>query len=116
MPLCRNAIQPWYRDRLALALECLRRELGALPYLIHQPDGAFFLWLWFRDLPGGSARLYEELKAAGVLVIPGDSCFPGLPSDWDHAHECVRLSYAVDAERLRAAAKIIGRVAHALYG
>ncbi|MEY4642914.1 MAG: valine--pyruvate aminotransferase [Pseudomonadota bacterium] len=115
LPLCRTQIQPWYRDRLALALDCLRAALGELPFSIHRAEGAFFLWLWFRDLPGGSTRLYTELKAAGVLVIPGDTCFPGLSADWDHAHQCVRLSYAVDAERLRAAATIIGRVAHALY-
>ena len=115
LPLCRNTIQPWYRERLALALDCLRGELGDLPYAIHQPDGAFFLWLWFRDLPGGSAHLYQALKDAGVLVIPGDSCFPGLAAPWQHATECVRLSYAIDEEQLRAAAKIIGRVVRMLY-
>lgn len=115
LPLCRDTLQPWYRDKLAVALDCLHQELGGLPYRIHQPEGAFFLWLWFRDLPGGSARLYESLKAAGVLVIPGDACFPGLAADWEHAHQCVRLSYAVDAQQLRTAATIIARVVRALY-
>ncbi len=115
MPLCRDTIQPWYRERRELALDCLRREFGDLPYAIHRPEGAFFLWLWFKDLPGGSMRLYRELKEAGVLVIPGDSCFPGLTDSWDHAQQCLRLSYAIDAERLRAAAKIIARVARTLY-
>jgi valine--pyruvate aminotransferase len=115
LPLCRDTIQPWYRARRDLALDCLREELGDLPYAIHQPEGAFFLWLWFRDLPGGSLELYQSLKEAGVLVIPGDTSFPGLAETWDHAHQCLRMSYAVEAEHLRAAAKIIGRVARATY-
>lgn len=115
LPLCRNTIQPWYKQKLDVALDCLRGELGDLPYRMHQPEGAFFLWLWFRDLPVSSARLYELLKEAGVLVIPGESCFPGLPDVWNHTQQCVRLSYAVDAQQLRAAAAIIARVVRALY-
>ncbi len=115
LPLCRNTLQPWYRDKLALALDCLRTELGDLPYAIHQPEGAFFLWLWFRDLPVSSARLYELLKDAGVLVIPGESCFPGLTGDWAHTRQCLRLSYAVDAQHVRTAASIIARTVRALY-
>jgi valine--pyruvate aminotransferase len=115
LPLCRETIQPWYRAKLELALDCLRRELGDLPYAIHQPEGAFFLWLWFRDLPVSSTRLYELLKNAGVLVIPGESCFPGLEGDWTHTRQCLRLSYAVDAQQLRAAASIIAHTVRALY-
>jgi valine--pyruvate aminotransferase len=115
LPLCRNTIKPWYRERVALALDCLHRELAGLPYALHRPEGAFFLWLWLRDLPGGSLRLYQELKDAGVLVIPGDTCFFGLDEPWDHAQQCVRLSYALEDEQLRVAAKIIGRVARSLY-
>lgn len=115
LPLCRNTIQPWYKQKLDIALDCLRRELGNLPYRMHQPEGAFFLWLWFRDLPVSSARLHELLKEAGVLVIPGENCFPGLPDVWDHTQQCVRLSYAVDAQQLRTAASIIARVVRALY-
>lgn len=114
LPLCRNTIQPWYRARRDLALDCLRRELGDLPYAIHAPEGAFFLWLWLRELPVSSGRLYELLKDAGVLVIPGESCFPGLDADWAHAHQCLRLSYAVDAQALRTAASTIARVVRAL--
>ena len=115
LPLCRNTIQPWYKQKLDIALDCLRRELGNLPYRMHQPEGAFFLWLWFRGLPVSSARLHELLKEAGVLVIPGENCFPGLPDVWDHTQQCVRLSYAVDAQQLRTAASIIARVVRALY-
>ena len=115
LPLCRNTLQPWYRDRLQLALDGLRSELGDLPYSIHQPEGAFFLWLWFHDLPVSSARLYALLKEAGVLVIPGETCFPGLAEPWAHSRQCLRISYAVDAQQLRAAASILARTVRALY-
>jgi valine--pyruvate aminotransferase len=115
LPLCRDMIQPWYRERRDLALECFRRELGDLPYAIHQPEGAFFLWLWFRELPVSSAQLYELLKEAGVLVIPGEACFPGLQDDWPHTRQCLRVSYAVDAQSLRTAASIIARTVRALF-
>lgn len=115
LPLCRDTIQPWYRERLAIAVDSLRAELGDLPYALHRPEGAFFLWLWLRDLPGGSMRLYQALKDAGVLVIPGDTCFFGLDAPWDHARQCVRISYAREAPQLRTAAKVIGRVARSLY-
>ncbi|MDY6983351.1 MAG: valine--pyruvate transaminase, partial [Pseudomonadota bacterium] len=64
---------------------------------------------------GGSMRLYQALKDAGVLVIPGDTCFFGLDTPWDHAQQCVRISYAHEAPQLQAAAKTLGRVARSLY-
>jgi valine--pyruvate aminotransferase len=115
LPLCRDTIQPWYRARRDLALDCLRRELGDLPYAIHQPEGAFFLWLWFPELPITSTQLYELLKDAGVLVIPGESFFPGLEEDWMHARQCLRVSYAVDAQALRTAMSIIARTVRKLF-
>lgn len=114
LPLCRDTIQPWYRARRDLALESLRLELGDLRYAIHQPEGAFFLWLWFPELPVSSAKLYELLKDAGVLVIPGESCFPGLSQDWLHTRQCLRVSYAVDAQALRTAMSIIARTVRVL--
>lgn len=115
LQLSREVLRPWYRERLALALDCLRTALHDVPCHIHKPEGAYFLWLWFPGLPGGSQLLYQRLKAAGVLVIPGDSCFPGIDSDWTHTRECIRLSYAIPEEQLRAAAPIIARIVRELY-
>ncbi len=58
------------------------------------PEGAFFLWLWFKDMPITSAELYERLKARRVLVVPGHYFFPGLPGEWRHRDECIRMNYA----------------------
>lgn len=115
LQLSREVIKPWYRYKLDVALEAFHSALDGLPCRIHKPEGAFFLWLWFEDLPVDSIALYELLKAAGVLVIPGNSCFPGLSDDWAHTRQCIRLSYAVDTNQLQRAAKIIGRVAGELY-
>jgi valine--pyruvate aminotransferase len=86
----------WFRD-----------SLGDLPYHIHKPEGAIFLWLWFEGLPISSQELYERLKQRGVLVVPGHNFFVGLDDDWVHRHECIRVSYAQDADTVRRGVSII---------
>jgi valine--pyruvate aminotransferase len=98
MRLSRECIRPFYRDKAVRTLDGFRVALGELPYRIHKPEGAMFLWLWFQDLPGGSQALYERLKQRGVLVVPGHNFFPGLAEPWSHREECIRVSYAQDAE------------------
>jgi valine--pyruvate aminotransferase len=115
LSLSRQVIRPWYQERMKLALDALQAALDDLPYRIHKPEGAFFLWLWFQDLPITSQQLYERLKQAGVLVIPGESCFPGLAEEWEHTHQCLRLSYAIEPQKLQQAARIIGRVVRDVY-
>jgi valine--pyruvate aminotransferase len=111
----RTLIRPWYLQKLEPALTAVQSALDGLPGFIHKPEGTFFLWLWLKDLPVDSARLYELLKAAGVLVIPGNNCFVGLQDDWDHTRQCLRLSYAIDADALRSGAAILGRVISEVY-
>ncbi|HWK53851.1 MAG TPA: valine--pyruvate transaminase [Hyphomicrobiales bacterium] len=100
LPLCRQHIQPWYQARLETALACVAREFTGIDYRLHRPEGAFFLWLWLPALPIASAALYERLKAAGVLVIPGDSAFFGLAQEWPHSRQCLRLSFALPDAQL----------------
>lgn len=90
----RRYITPYYRTKAAFACSELQRELAGLPYFIHVPEGAFFLWLWLPGLPITSAELYERLKRNDVLVISGHYFFPGLKTDWRHRHECLRISFA----------------------
>jgi valine--pyruvate aminotransferase len=113
--ISRNILQPWYRDRKALALASLRTALDEVPYHIHKPEGAFFLWLWLPGLPVSVLELYERLKTAGVLVIPGHTSFPGLQESWQHTGECIRISYAVDEATIIDGSRLIGRVVNALY-
>jgi len=52
-------------------------------------------------LPGlaiSSEELYQRLKRRGVLVISGHYFFPGLKEDWQHKHECLRITYSMNDE------------------
>jgi valine--pyruvate aminotransferase len=110
----RQYITPYYRARAKFACERLKRELDGVPFHIHVPEGAFFLWLWLPGLPITSAELYERLKRNGVLVLSGHYFFPGLAEDWQHRHECLRISFAqeerVVAEGMRTIAAEVKRV------
>jgi valine--pyruvate aminotransferase len=107
LSLSTQQIAPFYRQRAEQTLVWFRQALGDFPYRIHRPEGAIFLWLWFEGLPISSQELYERLKARGVLVVPGHNFFPGMDDNWRHKQECIRVSYAQDAEVVQAGVKII---------
>lgn len=95
--LSRDLVRPWYQAKLQRAVVVLEQELGdACPWLMHEPEGAMFLWLWFPGLPITSHLLYQRLKARGVLVVSGHYFFPGMVDDghWPHRHECLRVTYS----------------------
>jgi valine--pyruvate aminotransferase len=92
----RDIIRPFYRDKAQKVLSQIREHFDGIEYHVHQPEGAFFVWLWFPGLPITSQQLYERLKQRHVLVVPGHYFFPGLCDPWPHANECLRVSYAQD--------------------
>lgn len=108
-------IMPYYRDRALKTMELFIKGMGDIPCFVHKPEGAIFLWLWFRDLPVPCAKLYDILKAAGVLIIPGHDSFAGLEKYWTHAHECIRISYAQDEAQVKKGVEIICREVRKLY-
>lgn len=108
LELGRTVIRPHYEARVRDAVAWCHEALAGLDYFVHKPEGAIFLWLWFRGLPVSAAELYRRLKARGVLVIPGHYFFPGLDEPWDHAHECLRISYAQSPEAVRHGIGVIG--------
>lgn len=116
MRLSREVIRPFYRERADQALGWLREALQGQEYFVHRPEGALFLWLWLPALPVTSQVLYERLKTRGVYVLPGHHFFPGLQEDWDHRHQCLRLSYAQDPESVRRGIGILGEEVRALAG
>ena len=71
-------IRPHYQQKADQAVEWLQAAIDNEHFFIHKPEGAFFLWLWFRDMPITCQELYERLKARGVVVVPGQYFFPGL--------------------------------------
>jgi valine--pyruvate aminotransferase len=105
--LSRDVIRPFYEKKVSEAVEQLREELDGIDFHIHKPEGAFFLWLWLRELPITDHELYERLKKRGVLVVPGHYFFPGLKEEWAHKQECIRINYAQDEEIISAGIKII---------
>ncbi len=110
-----RAIMPYYRDKALRARELVERELEGLPFRMHEPEGAFFLWLWLPGLPIPSAELYRRLKAAGVLVLSGHYFFPGLDEPWPHRDECIRISYAQDDETVARGIRILAREVRAAF-
>jgi len=105
--LSRNVITPYYQQKAKGTLEQVYKELDGIDFHVHKPEGAFFLWLWFPNLPITTGELYERLKARGVLIVPGHYFFPGLKEDWRHKNECIRVNYSQDEEIVAAGIKII---------
>jgi valine--pyruvate aminotransferase len=105
--LSRNVITPYYQQKARITLEQVYKEMDGTDFHVHKPEGAFFLWLWFPNLPITNSELYERLKARGVLIVPGHYFFPGLKEDWRHKNECIRVNYSQDEEIVAAGIKII---------
>jgi valine--pyruvate aminotransferase len=105
--LSRNIIRPFYRKKADDALKQVFTELDGVNFHVHKPEGAFFLWLWFPDLPITCRQLYLRLKDRGVLIVPGRYFFPGLTEDWPHKNECIRVNYSQDPQTVTAGIKII---------
>ena len=116
--LSKEVVRPFYEDRSRRAREWFARELrDEVPYFIHRSEGALFLWLWFEGLPITTKELYQRLKKRGVLVVPSEYFFFGLPEDldWKHTHECIRVSYTMDAETVEEGIKVIADEVNKLY-
>ena len=105
--LGRNIITPYYKQKARATLEVVYNELDGIDFHVHKPEGAFFLWLWFPNLPITNSELYERLKARGVLIVPGHYFFPGFEENWQHKNECIRVNYSQDPETVTAGVKII---------
>lgn len=111
-----NDIKPFYQQQATLAVKLLKEALGDYPLMIHKPEGSIFLWLWFKDLPITTLELYERLKEKGTLIVPSQYFFPGVDvTDYQHAHECIRMSIAADEDTLTKGIAVIGEVVRALY-
>lgn len=108
--LSKDVVRPFYEERSQLAQDWFREALpDDVPYFIHRSEGALFLWIWFEGLPISTKELYERLKNRGVLIVPGEYFFFGLPegTDWPHVRECIRVSYTMEAEVVKEGVGII---------
>ena len=116
LTLSRDHVRPFYRERSQQAVGWLRESLGDLPWHVHKPEGAIFLWLWFEGLPITSQELYQRLKRRGVLIVPGHNFFVGMEEGWAHRDECIRVSYAQDSDTVKKGIGIIAEEVALAYG
>jgi valine--pyruvate aminotransferase len=107
MDISQGLIKPHYQRKAEWAVAQLQAEMNGLDYYIHKPEGAFFLWLWFKGLPITSQELYERLKQRKVIVVPGEYFFPGIQGAWPHKYECIRMNYAQDESIVKEGIAII---------
>ena len=107
--LSNNIIRPFYEKKAKKTVQWLKDELKGYHYYIHKPEGAMFLWLWFKGISITNYELYERLKKKGVLVVSGHYFFPGLEEEWEHKHECIRITYSQDDKIVYNGIKIIAK-------
>ena len=110
--LSEQVIRPHYQNKLAILADTLDREMPSdLPWFLHQGEGAIFAWLWLQDLPMSDWDFYQELKQVGIIAVPGSSFFPGLKADWQHKHECLRISLTATESEIELAMQKLAQVA-----
>ena len=114
--LSNTIIQPYYRQKAERAMALLKNELEGVDFYIHKAEGALFLWLWLPGLAISSEELYQRLKQRGVLVLSGHYFFPGLKEDWQHKHECLRITYSMNDDVVSAGIKLIAKEVKATLG
>ena len=115
LALSENVIRPFYYEKAQKTIQMLQKAIPDSRFRIHKPEGAIFLWLWFDELPVPTTVLYQRLKARGVLVIPGEYFFIGQDDSWQHAHECLRMNYVLDDERMQRGIDIIAEEVQKAY-
>ena len=106
-------LRPYYEEKSRAALSWAREyfDSAGVDWALHACEGAFFHWLWLKNLGITSRELYDRLKARKVLTVPGEYFFFGLEEDWPHRHECLRLNFSRDAASVREGYQIIAEEA-----
>lgn len=99
-------LQQFYADQRAHMVKLLDDALVDVDYALHEPEGAFFVWLHFKKLAVSTQVLYETLKARNVLIMAGEAFFFD-QRDWSHSRECVRLNICQSKEAMTRAVAII---------
>lgn len=116
LDISENIIRPYYEAKMRRALAQVHDSFAGLEYRVHKPEGALFLWLWFKDLPITSHELYLRLRQRNVLVLSGHHFFPGLREPWSHRHECIRMTYSQDDDSVSKGIAIIAEEVRRAYG
>ncbi|MBH8576723.1 valine--pyruvate transaminase [Nostocaceae cyanobacterium CENA369] len=114
--IAEQVIRPFYQNKFAVLENTLNEAMpNNLPWFLHRGEGAIFAWLWLQDLPITDWELYQELKQVGVIVVPGSTFFPGLQEEWQHKHQCVRISLTGSDEEIVTGMQRLAKVAEQVY-
>jgi valine--pyruvate aminotransferase len=111
-----QVIRPYYQGKFTLVEAVLDRVMPKeLPWFLHRGEGAIFAWLWLQDLPITDSEFCQHLKRVGVIVVPGNSFFPGLREDWSHRQQCFRISLTASNQEIELSLQLLAEVAEQVY-
>ncbi|MEB3225565.1 MAG: valine--pyruvate transaminase [Synechococcus sp.] len=114
--LAETVIRPYYQNKIQILEAALDRAMPQdVPWYLHRGEGAIFAWLWFDELPMTDWELYQELKAVGVIAVPGSPFFPGLREDWPHKQQCLRISLTATDSEIETAMERLAEVVKQIY-
>jgi valine--pyruvate aminotransferase len=114
--IAEQVIRPFYQQKFTVLESTLDAALPKdLPWFLHRGEGAIFAWLWLKDLPMTDWELYQQLKKVGVIVVPGSTFFPGLKEDWQHKHQCLRISLTGSDEEIAIGMQRLAKAVSQIY-
>jgi valine--pyruvate aminotransferase len=114
--IAETVIRPFYKNKFTVLEDTLNKAMPTnLPWFLHRGEGAIFAWLWLQNLPITDWEFYQELKQVGVIVVPGSTFFPGLREDWQHKHECLRISLTGSDEEIVTGMQRLAKVVEEVY-
>lgn len=100
---------PFYAEKSRQAESWIREFFGQtnVDWALHRSEGAFFHWLWLRNLTITTRELYSRLKTRNVLIVPGEYFFFGITEEWSLQHECLRLNFSQPPDVVREGIRVI---------
>ncbi|HEY9802147.1 MAG TPA: valine--pyruvate transaminase [Leptolyngbyaceae cyanobacterium] len=114
--IAEQVIRPFYQKKFTVLENTLDTAMPKdLPWFLHRGEGAIFAWLWLKDLPMTDWEFYQQLKKVGVIVVPGSTFFPGLKEDWQHKHQCLRISLTGSDEEIALAMQRLAKAVAQVY-
>jgi valine--pyruvate aminotransferase len=112
----REVITPYYKRRSEGAIKKLNSCFGGkFEYSVHENEGTFFLWVWFKNLPITTYELYQRLKKRKVIVVAGRYFFFGIDGPWPHSDQCIRINYSQDETAVNRGLEIIAEEIEKLF-
>jgi valine--pyruvate aminotransferase len=111
-----NVIRCYYRQKLEIFEHALEQSMPKdVPWFLHRSEGSIFAWLWLKDLSITDWEFYQQLKQVGVIVVPGSPFFPGLPENWLHKQQCIRISLTASNKEIEIGVQRLAKVTRQLY-